>query len=89
MALDLAPPDLPGEGDPSQPSGYRRGGPSGPYAERTDADFSTIYPLATNHPLVSAPPMTSGRTSMHPRPPTPEDPRTQVSVVVVGGGPLP
>ncbi|MGW2547240.1 alkaline phosphatase D family protein, partial [Kitasatospora sp. NPDC001574] len=85
VVLDLAQPDVPGEGVPYLPNVNWRWGTSGPYAVRTDADFSTIYPVATNHPLVSALPVTSGqvltgRNSTHPRTPTPEDPRTQVSV---------
>ncbi|MGW2548064.1 alkaline phosphatase D family protein, partial [Kitasatospora sp. NPDC001574] len=85
VVLDLAQPDVPGEGVPYLPNVNWQWGTSGPYAVRTDADFSTIYPVATGHPLVSALPVTSGqvltgRNSTHPRTPTPEDPRTQVSV---------
>ncbi|MFE2728634.1 alkaline phosphatase D family protein [Kitasatospora sp. NPDC059327] len=54
VVLDLAQSDRPGEGVAYMSTGNWRYGTTGLYAVRTDADFSTIYPVDTTHPLVSA-----------------------------------
>ncbi|MGV9271070.1 alkaline phosphatase D family protein [Kitasatospora sp. NPDC003701] len=54
VILDLAKSDQPGEGVSYLPTANWTWNTSGPYAVRTDADFDTVYPVATTHPLVSA-----------------------------------
>ncbi|MGW2539810.1 alkaline phosphatase D family protein [Kitasatospora sp. NPDC001574] len=66
VVLDLAKPDVPGEGVPYLPVylAHWTNGSWNPvaskwdddamFAVRTDADSNTVYPVATTHPLVSA-----------------------------------
>ncbi|MFB8242561.1 alkaline phosphatase D family protein [Kitasatospora purpeofusca] len=62
VVLDLAKSDQPGTGVPYLPLWKWTWDSTAMFAVRTDADFNTIYPVATTHPLVSAlTPDASGR----------------------------
>ncbi|CAN3977641.1 alkaline phosphatase D family protein [Kitasatospora purpeofusca] len=54
VVLDLAKSDKPGVGVPYLPVKEWEWDTTAMYAMRTDADFNTVYPVAGNHPLVSA-----------------------------------